>query len=93
MRNAVGYITADADLTQCYHVYEMVWEQNQLTSYLDGKVVEVKTSGGYIPGLFGKTERITLNVAVGGDFFTNLDPTQIQTGTMYVDWVKVFTSK
>lgn len=93
VRNAVGYITADADLTQCYHVYEMVWEKDRLTSYLDGKVVEVKTSGGYIPSLFGKTERITLNVAVGGGFFTNLDPVKIQPDTMYVDWVKVFTSK
>jgi beta-glucanase (GH16 family) len=93
VRNAVGYITADADLTSCYHVYEMVWEQNSLTSYLDGKVVEVKTSGGYIPSLFGKTERITLNLAVGGNFFSNLDPSQIQTGSLYVDWIKVFTSK
>ena len=85
VRNAVGYITASADLTQCYHVYEMVWEQNTLTSYLDGKVVEVKTSGGYIPSLFGKTERITLNVAVGGDFFSNFNPVLIETGSMYVD--------
>ncbi len=92
VRNQVGYITADADLTDCYHVYEMIWAQNTLTSYLDGQVVETK-SGGYIPNLFGKTERITLNLAVGGDFFTNLDPAKIQTGTMYVDWVKVFTSK
>lgn len=92
VRNATGYITADADLTTCYHIYEMEWAQNSLTSYLDGQVVEVKT-GGYIPDLFGKTERITLNVAVGGNFFTNLDLTKIQPGTMYVDWVKVFTSK
>ncbi|HET7897640.1 MAG TPA: glycoside hydrolase family 16 protein, partial [Flavisolibacter sp.] len=48
VRGQEGFITADADLTACYHVYEMVWEQNTLTSYLDGKVVEVK-SGGYIP--------------------------------------------
>jgi beta-glucanase (GH16 family) len=92
VRNATGYITANADLTTCYHVYEMVWEKDRLTSYLDGNVVEVKTSGGYIPSLFGKTERITLNLAVGGDFFTNLNPALIQTGAMYVDWVKVFTS-
>jgi hypothetical protein len=70
-----------------------VWEKDRLTSYLDGNVVEVKTSGSYIPSLFGKTERITLNVAVGGNFFTNLNPALIQTGVMYVDWVKVFTSK
>lgn len=95
VQDASGFITADADLSKCYHVFEMVWEQNFLTSYLDGKVVEVKTSGGYIPSLFGKTERIVLNLAVGGNFFNDsgFDATRIQTGAMYVDWVKVFTSK
>jgi len=92
VRNAVGYINTDVDLTACYHVYEMVWAQNTLSSYFDGVLVETK-SGGYISNLFGKTERITLNLAVGGNFFANLDPTQIQPGTMYVDYVKVFTSK
>jgi beta-glucanase (GH16 family) len=90
--NASGYITASADLTACYHVYEMIWTKNNLTSYLDGQLVDNK-SGGYIPDLFGKKEFITLNVAVGGNFFSNFDPDQIQTGTMYVDYVKVFTSK
>jgi beta-glucanase (GH16 family) len=92
VRRGAKVITADSDLTQCYHVYEMIWEQNQLTSILDGTIVEVKTTGGYIPELFGKQERITLNLAVGGAFFSNLDPAKIQTGTLYVDWVKVFTS-
>jgi hypothetical protein len=51
-------------------------------------------SGGYIPNLFGKTERITLNLAVGGDFFPNLDPARIVSeGKMYIDFVKVFTSQ
>lgn len=93
VRNATGYITADEDLTTCYHVYELVWSQNALTSYLDGKKVEEKTSGGYIADMFGKKQRITLNLAVGGSFFTNLDPAQIQTGTLYVDWVRVYTAQ
>jgi beta-glucanase (GH16 family) len=91
VRNAVGFINTDGDLTTCYHVYEMVWAQNTLSSYFDGALVETK-SGGNIPNLFGKTERITLNLAVGGDFFTNLNQAQIQTGIMYVDYVKVFKS-
>jgi beta-glucanase (GH16 family) len=92
VKNQEGYINTNADLTACYHVYEMEWAQNTLTSYLDGVQVEMK-SGGYIPNLFGKTERITLNLAVGGNFFTNFNPAQIVPGTMYVDYVKVFTSK
>lgn len=93
VRNGEGFISTNNDLTACYHVYEMIWEKNTLTSYLNGVLVEQKT-GGYIPNLFGKTERITLNLAVGGDFFPNLDLAQIvPEGKMYVDYVKVFTSK
>jgi hypothetical protein len=54
--------------------------------------MEIKTTGGYIPDLFGKQERITLNLAVGGDFFSRFDASKIQTGSLSVDWVKVFTS-
>lgn len=93
VRNASGYITANASLQSCYHLYEMIWEQDKLTSYLDGQVVEIKTEGGYITSLFGKTERITLNLAVGGNFIARrVDPNKVQPGTMYVDYVKVFRS-
>lgn len=92
VRNAEGHIKTDTDLTACYHVYEMVWEKDKLTSYLDGEVVEVKTRGGYIDDMFGLTQRIVLNLAVGGDFFADLDPSTIEEGRMFVDYVKVYTS-
>jgi beta-glucanase (GH16 family) len=91
VRGAEGFVTTDVSLQTCYHVYEMVWSQNSLQFYFDGQLVKTNT-GGYVPNLFGKQERITLNLAVGGNFFSNFDPSQIQTGSMYVDWVKVFTS-
>jgi beta-glucanase (GH16 family) len=90
VRGAEGFVTTDVSLQSCYHVYEMIWSQNSLQFYFDGVLVKTN-SGGYVPDLFGKTERITLNLAVGGLFFSNLNPALIQTGTMYVDWVKVFT--
>lgn len=92
VKNQVGYIKSDVSLTDCYHVYEMIWSQSSLTSLFDGSVVEIKT-GSYVPNLFGKTERVVLNLAVGGGFFSNLDPSKIVTGSMYVDFVKVFTSQ
>jgi beta-glucanase (GH16 family) len=92
VRGAEGFVTADVSLQSCYHVYEMIWSQNSLEFYFDGVLVKTN-SGGYVPSLFGKSEKLTLNVAVGGNFFSNFDPAQIQTGTMYVDWVKVFTSQ
>jgi beta-glucanase (GH16 family) len=91
VRGAEGFVTTDVSLQSCYHVYEMIWSQNDLKFYFDGVLVKTN-SGGYVPSLFGKTERITLNLAVGGLFFSNFNPALIQTGTMYVDWVKVFTT-
>ena len=91
VKNQVGFITSSVSLTDCYHVYEMIWSQNSLISLLDGVIVETKT-GSYVPNLFGKTERVALNLAVGGDFFSNFNPAQIVTGSSYVDFVKVFKS-
>jgi beta-glucanase (GH16 family) len=85
-------ILAGSDLTACWHLYEMIWEKNTLTYLLDGQVVDVK-SGGYIPSMFGKKQRVTLNLAVGGNFFGNPQPSTIVTGTFQADWVKVFTAK
>jgi beta-glucanase (GH16 family) len=91
VRGAEGFITTDVSLQSCYHVYEVIWSQNSLQFYFDG-VLAKTNSGSYVPGLFGKTEKIVLNLAVGGNFFSSFNPSLIQTGTMYVDWVKVFTS-
>lgn len=88
--------TTTKDLTTYWHVYEVIWEETKLTYLLNGKVIRTLTSdtppGQYIDDMFRKTQTITLNLAVGGDYFYNPDPSTIVTGTMYVDWVKVFTS-
>lgn len=91
VRSAEGFVTTDVSLQTCYHLYEMIWSQNSLQFYFDGQLIKTN-SGGYVPSLFGKTERITLNLAVGGNFFSNFNPSLIQTGSVYVDWVKVFRS-
>jgi len=90
--NSSTIIASAASLTDCWHVYEVIWTKSTLTYLLDGQVVDTKT-GGYISGMFGKSQRITLNLAVGGLFFGNYDPSAIQPGTFQVDWVKGFTSR
>jgi len=47
------YNPTTEDLSNCYHVYTMEWTQNSLNSYLDGQLVETKTTGGYVGNLFG----------------------------------------
>jgi len=92
--SGLNYVT-NKDLTAYWHVYEVIWEETQLTYMLNGQVIRTLTTaspGQYIPDMFGKTQNIVLNLAVGGAYFNNPDPSTIVTGTMYVDWVKVFTS-
>jgi beta-glucanase (GH16 family) len=91
VKNAETFIVSNVNLQTCFHVYELVWERNSLKFYFDGQLVDTKT-GGYVSSLFGKKEKLVLNVAVGGVFFYNLNPALIVPGTMEVDWVKVFTS-
>lgn len=90
--NSATVVSSSASLTGCWHVYEVIWSKSALSFLLDGQVVDTKT-GGYIPSLYGKKERITLNLAVGGLFFGSYDPAAIQPGTFQVDWVKAFTAR
>ena len=90
--NSATVVSSTASLTDCWHVYEVIWTKSALSFLLDGQVVNTKT-GDYVPSLYGKEERITLNLAVGGLFFGNYDPAAIQPGTFQVDWVKAFTSR
>ena len=90
--NSATVIWSSISLMDCWHVYEVIWTKNSLSFLLDGQVVDTK-SGGYIPSFYGRQERITLNLAVGGLFFGNYDPAAIQPGTFQIDWVKGFTSR
>lgn len=93
--SGVDYV-ANKDLTQYWHVYEVIWEETKLTFMLNGKVIRTLTNaaspGQYIDEMFGKEQNIVLNLAVGGDYFGNPAASSIVTGSMQVDWVKVFTS-
>lgn len=89
---SVSFIRPNISLTSCWHVYEVVWERNQLTFYLDGDEV-ARNSGDYVPNMYGKKQRVTLNLAVGGLFFSGYDPFISDRGTLEVDWVRVYTGR
>jgi beta-glucanase (GH16 family) len=91
--NAYQFNPTDNDLSASYHVYTTEWSKNALKYYIDGNLVEVKTAGGHVPDLFGKTHIISLNVPIGGHYYSNLNTSNIANGVMYVDYIKVFTSK
>jgi len=89
--NSTATVSSSVSLQTCWHVYELIWEGNKLTFLFDGEIVDTKT-GGYIPDMFRKKQKVTLNLAVGGNFFFRLVTKKIVPGTLKVDWVKVFTS-
>lgn len=94
----VKTITSSTDLTKDTHLYEVEWTQHPLTYYLDGRIVDQKLStdpgGEYISSFYNKLQHVTLNLAVGGRMFgSNFDPSRIKTGTMYVDWVRIYKIK
>ena len=90
VQNSAVTIQTGTSLTDCWHVYEVIWGKDNLTYLFDGQVIDVK-SGGFIPSMFRKQQRVTLNLAVGGNFFPNLNPSLIEPGVLQADWVKVFT--
>ncbi|MFM7328119.1 MAG: family 16 glycosylhydrolase, partial [Bacteroidota bacterium] len=88
---ATTTVNSSVSLQSCFHVYKLVWEATKLSFYLDGQLVDTKT-GTYVNALFGKSEKVVLNLAVGGNFFTSLITRNIVPGTMEIDWVKVYRS-
>lgn len=85
------YNPTDADLSGCYHVYMTEWSQSTIKYYLDGKLIETK-SGADVAQLFNKQQVLSLSLPIGGLYYDNFVPANIQVGTMHVSYVKVFTS-
>lgn len=83
----------DVDLTEDFHIYELIWTANTLVVRFDDVTLHTynANSTNYIDKLFGKKQHIVLNVAVGGWFFTDTnDANFADSGVMKVDWVKVY---
>jgi len=90
--NGMQYNPVNSDLSSCYHVFMTEWTQTTIKYYIDGTLVETK-SGADIPKLFNKQQALGLSLPIGGLFYSNFVPANIQVGTMYISYVKVFTAK
>jgi beta-glucanase (GH16 family) len=87
----VNYGTAVTvpDTSKDFHKYGVDWEADTITWYFDDKAVyQIKT-----PADMHKPMFIELNVALGGYWPGNVDATTKFPAKMYVDWIKVFSSK
>ncbi|MDX2176407.1 MAG: family 16 glycosylhydrolase [Candidatus Sumerlaeia bacterium] len=82
------------DLSQDFHVYAVEWEEGRIRWFLDGELVQTRTSwwssAGAYPAPFNKRFHLLLNVAVGGNFLMNPpENPDYFPQEMVVDWVRV----
>lgn len=90
--NGASY-EAGLNLTTEFHVFECIWTLSELEMKLDGQTIRTMNSSNtqFVTNLYSKKEKIVLNLAVGGDFFQNLDASQIPDDSyLVVDWVKLY---
>ena len=88
------FINSGGDITTEFHVFEVIWSETSLEIFFDGNLVHTFTEAqwGLIDDFYNRFQRITLNMAVGGDFFSDdLDPANIPDEAFtVVDWVRVY---
>ncbi len=73
-----------------YHVFELEWDENQLTWFVDGKKYAKMDISPDELSEFHKEFFILLNIAVGGTYAGRPNDTTIFPQYMYVDWIRVY---
>lgn len=79
------------DESDTYHVYSMIWSEEQISFYLDGERFYVyrpenRTSSNWP---YDKTQFLILNVAMGGTLGGDIDPT-FASSAMEIDYVRIY---
>lgn len=92
--NTTQNIFYNNDLTQNWHVFELIWSENTFEILFDGelKYTYSENEWDYMNDIYGKSQRVILNMALGGDFFQpNVNPNDIPDESFTViDWVRVY---
>lgn len=80
--------TLDTPLTAGYHVYAVNWKPNSIEWYVDDILYHSVTNE-QVPGdwVFNKRFFLILNLAMGGLFTGEIDPS-IEETKMYIDWIR-----
>ena len=87
-----NYALTTGDFSQQFHVYSIIWKQNNIQWYIDDqKYLEVSTADfGTANYPFNADQFFIFNVAVGGNWPGSPDPVTEFPQRMFVDYVRVF---
>lgn len=92
--NTTQNIFYNGNLTENWHVFELIWSEDTFEIFLDGalKYTYSENEWDYMNDIYGKSQRVILNMALGGNFFQpNVNPDDIpDLSFTVVDWVRVY---
>ena len=96
--NGLGesYTLPSGKFADAFHIFAVEWEPSAIRFYVDGHLYETRTPADLPAGkkwVYDHPFFILLNVAVGGDWPGNPDPTTIFPQQMLVDYVRVYARK
>lgn len=84
----------NGNITDNWHVFELIWSENTFEVLLDGslKYTYSENEWDYMDDIYDKSQRVILNMALGGNFFQpNVNPDEIpDLSYTVVDWVRVY---
>lgn len=78
------------DLSDKFHVYSIVWDQDIITWYLDGEPFKTFTKSQTNNYPFNAPFFLIANIAVGGRWPGNPDATTVFPQTMVVDYMRIY---
>lgn len=88
------YYLNSGDFSQKFHVFSIVWQQDNIKWYVDDVLFSTKTSDDLdtIYNPFNADQFFIFNVAVGGNWPGSPDDTTIFPQRMFVDYIRVFNT-
>jgi beta-glucanase (GH16 family) len=87
---AVRYELPEGRFADAFHVFELEWNAETLTWFVDGERFASISIAGEEFAEFHKAFFILLNIAIGGRAAGRPDDSTDFPGHMYVDWVRVY---
>lgn len=90
--NGKSYMLSSGDFSQNYHLFRIVWEENEISWYVDNQLYHRVTPSSLSPDRwpFDQSFHLILNIAVGGDWPGSPDSSTEFPQSMYVDYVRVY---
>ena len=87
---AVSYELDSGTFADDYHLFELIWDENQITWLVDGEQYASADITSDERSEFHKEYFLLLNIAVGGTWAGRPDDSTVFPQQLVVDWIRVY---